>query len=357
MDRIQSCGHMSDKGSLARFEGFASTVGKDIQSGMPLPTESDIRELLRAMTCDRPLFVLGAGASAPYVPTIATLREQVVAVLRETLPIVYGPHDRSALHDSVLPQGLRDPALDSVAVQQLLLNGLTKHSLEAIVHTALTPPALTAAPPNYAVLRRVPARAGILNYNTDGLAKRFCGDRHQVLDLHGTVDSSFTDALALRDITQMRDFLNLTQAYGSDEEFEVTPSTKFLYPVPEPPDFLGDPEDSSLGDILTKPDAVIIIGYSFGRTDRGLSDAASFEHFVSVTRGLQRPLIVVDPNGHELTGSFGEATENHNVTLVPAYWNHLSTCILEVMRRVTLEDLAASVHHVDAILRCYESRL
>ena len=324
---------------------------------MAMPTELELHRLLQAMTSIRPLFVLGAGASAPLVPTIAMLRARVMERLRKALPIARPVLARNSLHETVLPPGVTDPAIDPTFIQLLATNGLTRYSLETLVHTELTPPQLDEAPPNYAIFNLVPPGAGILNYNTDGLATRFCGKRHHVLAVHGTVDPSFTEALALHEITQLREFLELTQAFGSNEEFNVRPRTAFLYPEPEPDGFLGDPQHSPLGGILTSPDAVVIVGYTFGKTEHGFSDAASYAHFVEVTRGLQRPLVVVDPSGHDLAGSFGDATENANVTLVPAYWNHLSASILDVVGRYCLSGLAAVHDYVHVVLRRYDQRL
>lgn len=214
-----------------------------------------VRTLIKALNSPRLVLLLGAGASAPDVPTIAMLRDRIKEVVRKLGPIARDLQDRE--DTPLIKTILSDMQFDdneTTYVRHIVQGGLTHQTLELIVHTELTPPESQDPLPQYEIFNHKPARATLLNYNTDGLATRFCGERHLVLPMHGSVDAAFTERLALKEVENLREVIELAQALRHDDDIHLAP-LGMLHPEPEPDNFLEDAEAGLNGKALADPSA------------------------------------------------------------------------------------------------------
>ena len=76
--------------------------------------------------------------------------------------------------------------------------------------------------------------------------------------------------------------------------------------------------------MLTLPDFVAIIGYSFGRTSSGYDDLISLEYFLSRFHRFSGNIYTMSPDPWELCEVISEEIESDAVIPVSARWNLLA---------------------------------
>jgi len=123
---------------------------------------------------------------------------------------------------------------------------------------------------NYQVFRYF-ASSILANYNHDGLAGRFCGPQHRILDMHGVVHPGYGSP-------EMMDFIGIASEYH----------------VADAPDdiLMGEPEDFDSAalerklDIVVKSDPtfIAVIGYTFAKNPK----VPAFDDWVSLCRLSER---------------------------------------------------------------------
>jgi hypothetical protein len=160
----------------------------------------------------------------------------------------------------------------------------------------------------------------IANYNHDGLATRFCGWRHRVLDMHGSVGREFGSPEIEALIEQVREY-HLPEA-----------SDGILMGVPESPW-----RDRGLVLKLLeigrfRPAFIAIIGYSFARNAEGHDDHVSLEYFEHRFRDFQGPVYVIDPNPDYLHEMLSERLKLRGIIGVRARWNVLAHAFMKSLR-------------------------
>jgi hypothetical protein len=279
-----------------------------------------LRGLLEALAGERTVFLLGAGASAPEMPTMKELVRRVQETLRESVGSFF-PARRGPLHDRFLPVDRSSMALDPRDTDGRYAHGVSEETLKLAIHRHLEPSGLQLPLAQYQVFDLFSSGATLLNYNTDGLADR-C--RQQLVKMHGNVVPGFTEWLA-RERTLREAFLT------TQDGIPATPQT-LLFPEPEPEDYLVEARLPGVGAALEQAAAVVVIGYSFGIGCNTLDDRNSYEFFCRHLRDRAVPVVIVDPGGQALAERLGEALRTSNVILVPAFWNLLAKAILKSAR-------------------------
>ncbi len=159
----------------------------------------------------------------------------------------------------------------------------------------------------------------IANYNHDGLGTRFCGQRHRVLNMHGSVGREFGSPQIEASIEQARE-----------------------YHLPEVSDgiLMGIPKswrDRGLALKLLEigrfsPAFIAIIGYSFARSAKGHDDHVSLAYFDHIFQGFQGQVYVIDPEPDYLREMLSERLKLRGIIGVRARWNVLAHALTESLR-------------------------
>jgi hypothetical protein len=235
--------------------------------------------LLRAFEEPRSCFVLGAGASLPLVPIGSQLANKVRERGFQMPSYPVDRMDRDILGTRMLGSSSELESFwdDRTLLNEALLWHLSPGAVRAIVTTYLSPASHLRIPPQYDVFNLAKHPLGLINFNNDGLASKYC-PQHRVINVHGT---GFTDADKSRIDTEW--WIDIHQEYP-DMPFIGVPG---LYlPQPEVPELAHDPAYGAVDYVLNRSPHVAIVGYSFGGGD----DWMAYGRFFAPSRIRERPL-------------------------------------------------------------------
>jgi hypothetical protein len=195
-------------------------------------------------------------------------------------------------------------------VNAALLRLTDSGALAGFMHYLSVPRYMQRRPANYTVLRAFAASL-ILNYNADGLAADVCGVHHHHIGMHGTVEARYGGPAG-------EALVRLAQQYGQ----EIIRPDLVLF-VPESP---TDRRLSAKLQLMTgsNPAFVMIVGYTFGKTDSGYHDFLSLERFVGRFRGAPVDVYVLNPHPFEVAEMLRERLHSKRVYAFPVYWNVLA---------------------------------
>ncbi len=172
---------------------------------------------------------------------------------------------------------------------------------------------------NYQVFQYF-ASSILANYNHDGLAVRFCGPRHRVLDMHGTVHPGYGSP-------EMMDFIDVAS------EYHLTDAPDGI--------LMGEPEEWNSPALARKLDVVVqasptfiaVIGYTFARNQR----TSVFDDWVSLLRlserfrGFRGNVYVIAPDPYEIQAMLSDAWQIRTVFGVRARWNLLAHVFMRAL--------------------------
>jgi hypothetical protein len=148
--------------------------------------------LLTALGARHGCFILGAGASAPEVPTIAQLPGRVAAYASHvnSWPASLGPDTRFRSLISTLIERARLTG----SLKEWKQASLTDGSVAAILQHMIASAHSRGLPQS--VFRLFPVDSSVVSFNWDGLAQARC-PQVQVVHPHGRLDPSALDASGL----------------------------------------------------------------------------------------------------------------------------------------------------------------
>ena len=168
-------------------------------------------------------------------------------------------------------------------------------------------------PDNYGVFEIFPT-SFLINYNLDMLAQRWCSKRHRVINAHGNVNLALRGDLG-------RELMRIAQDYD-------------LEPMERPDQILLEPEHVQLKGVfpanLDRWGAVVVIGYTFGRTPRGHDDALSLLALTQLLKRSPRPVIIVDPNPEPLAELLADRTKSNRVYQAALRWDLTATVLIRM---------------------------
>jgi hypothetical protein len=183
-------------------------------------------------------------------------------------------------------------------------------ALASLMHHFSAPRYMRRQIANYVVLRAFAASL-ILNYNVDGLAADVCGLHHRHIDMHGTVDACYGGPAG-------EALVRLAHEFGE----EINRPDLVLF-APEAP------TDQRLWMNLQAiahchPAFVMLVGYTFGKTESAYHDVLSLEMLVSRFRGTRTDVYVLDPFPFDVAEMLRERLCSNRVFAFPVYWNVLA---------------------------------
>jgi hypothetical protein len=270
----------------------------------------------RALVSRRALFILGAGTSVPMVPIASKIAEHVADVYWAggSFPVeIPQTQDERALRiidaaGKVAPVSPLDCDLRLEVVSRMS-SGFVQSALRQIIGAHRY---RRDSPSNYSVFRLFPPSV-IWNYNLDGLAERFCRDRHRVLNAHGTVPFPFGSKVGL-------EFVRAAQDY----DLPARPTGELLL------------EPERLNTQLALPwhlgscDFVVLIGYTFGRNGDTLDDTRSFEHLSTLLARTPRPTVVAEPFPEFTANMLADRIKSNCIYEAPIFWNVFASALIDI---------------------------
>lgn len=295
------------------------------------------------MSQPRTFYVLGAGASYGLIPITQDMKRVIEADFRSVGVYETTPAPHSPLFERIfgtIPPHERD-------IRKLLLTHMPPGALDLLAQRALWRPGNSVVPPQYAVFDVVGSPATMCNFNLDGLASTYCGHRHNVLEMHGRIDSHWFECMNYVDL------LEAAVVYG----IRFPHLTPKLMPQVEPEGIALLPIFSRARGLFRSACAMIILGYSFGQRNEGLDDRYSFEYVVSLLKIKSCPVFVVSPTPHDLTERLRDSLSSRNVFGISLRWELFSGAVLghaHPLHGVGEHWLATNV---DRVIRSYEIAL
>lgn len=296
-------------------------------------TLSCLREMFQHMAFPNTFYILGAGASAGIVPTTPEMRPGIKEAVRRlrSWPVASYPPTEAwqravGKNDTSTFCGPSGPEFG-----EILLAHVGPVGQDLLVQKALVAGELRGVN-QYSVLRLVP-KSLIFSFNLDGLAKKYCSDRHIVLTPHGDLDMQYLSPDVFPDLFEYW--------IDSDRPLPNTRTKTLLQPEPKTLTATTPYRIAAL--LLPLAPSVIVVGYSFSKRD----DAESFEFFVDLLRRSPRPVFVIDRNPWEVAGSLNEAIRLHVATPVQADWRVLAANLWHVARTErsnTMDQISDEIH-------------
>jgi hypothetical protein len=273
-----------------------------------------LRLLLWAMSQPRTFYILGAGTSFGLVPMTVKLGSFVID---EYDRIGIYPVSRAA-HSPLFDRVLGQMPVDGHDLRRLLLWNIGTGTLELLVQHALCRPLGDIVPPQYAVFDVIGQPSTIFSFNLDGFASAYCRARHFVLEPHGIIDRLWLEP------NEYQQWLYATAAY----DLVLPHVSRKLLPGPEPSGITETAVYVRGRVLFEQCQALVLVGYSFGRREKTFDDAESFEYVVDLLRTHPRPTLVLSTSPNELVDLLQQQLHSRQVYAVPVRWELFSQLLL-----------------------------
>lgn len=304
---------------------------------------SQLRKLLWSMSQARTFYVLGAGVSYGLIPVTQQMRRIIEADYHAIGIYPTEPAPQSQLFERMFGT----ISQHEQGIQKILLTHMPLGALELLAQRALWRPSVGVVPTQYAVFDVIGFPATLCNFNLDGLASAYCSHRHNVLEMHGRIDAVLFERMNYGEL------LEATVAYG----LAIPHITPKLLPQVEPDGITRWPAYFKARTLLGYAQAIIILGYSFGQRSDGLDDRHSFEYLSSILRVSPRPIFVVSPTPHDLTGLLRETLSWRHVYGLELRWELFSSAVLANVDPIKGIVTRWSNTDLDRVIRSYENAL
>jgi hypothetical protein len=282
--------------------------------------QHDLALIIHALSAPGASFILGAGASAPAVPTFAQLTSAIAS-----------HSDRLSSFPASLipPSGLRDlmqPVLDQAQrttdLSEWKAGAMTTATIAAILEQVISR-AHRLSLPQYGVFSLFSGSSSIVSFNWDGLAVARCPQR-VILHPHGVIQ-----ARVLGD-PEFDELLFDTQ--DIDE-----PSARhwflpnLILPGEETDPALCAAREKVLQLWMAAP-SLIVVGYSFGLASHVSYDEVWLDSFVEAcSRNSEAPVHILSPDAHMLRRALCDRIQREiNIFAWPVKWNVLASVLLEM---------------------------
>ena len=263
-------------------------------------------------------YVLGAGASAPHVPTMAQLPEKLAAYASRLTSFPASKLPDSPLRRLIGP--MIERAANATTIEAWKPAGMTPATIAVALEDTIAA-AHWQPLPQYAVFRFIPLSATVISFNWDGLAGARCQQR-VVLHPHGILLPRLSSPTALDDL------LDFSQLYDG------TDARDWLLPELVMP---GEEESTSLAsmrekvfDTWRRATAAIVIGYSFGIGSDLDYDRVWLDIFTEAFRiNSQAAIHLLSPAAVWLRGELTERLQRSvNVHAWPLNWHTFTAGLL-----------------------------
>jgi hypothetical protein len=299
--------------------------------------------LLNALAIPGATFVLGAGASAPNVPTLGQLPVVLAPFASQLSSFPAGRIADSPLRDLIAPLIARARVTTTLGEWK---SGAMTSATIAVLIEYLIDLAHRRPLPQYAVFALFPYNSSVVSFNWDGLAAARC-PQATVIHPHGTVRPR---GLLPVDLDRLLDFSQMNESLG----FRAWLIPGLVMPGEETADHLHSVRERVLDLWLTAP-AAIVIGYSFGMGHTADYDRVWREIFVeAMSRNSSAPIHILAPDADVIQGEFAEEIgRSVNIYSWGIRWDLFSRVLLETAHNQGATSISALRPHGAAIVKAY----
>jgi hypothetical protein len=200
--------------------------------------------------------------------------------------------------------------------EELLQEHISSGAILAATVAALSPPPILRIPPQYAVFGCARHRLGIINYNNDGLASRYCAP-HLVVNVHGTTPAAMEGARSA--------WVEMIEIYQEFPDLPWSSLPGLHFPAPETLEMASWPAYARIERLLWRAARLAIIGYSFGEDFDWVSRRLVIN---ALARGA--PAVIVNPHGKEIAEGLCDDARSNVAVSLPMRWDMLACAILAV---------------------------
>jgi hypothetical protein len=307
---------------------------------MPTP---GLELLLDALACEGTVFILGAGASAPHIPTLGQLPDRLAPLAKELSSFSAGPIPDSPLRQLIGP--LIATARFATTLEDYLPGAMTSGTIAVLLEDIIAQ-AHWQRLPQYDAFSLFPVSGAVISFNWDGLAKARCPQR-LVIHPHGglarrrIIPGALDEAL---DYSQWDDL--------DDSRHWILPG--LVMPGEEEGQALAEVRERVLATWIAAP-AVVVIGYSFGLGYDLDYDRVWLDTFAeAMSRNRAAPIYIIAPDAARIRGEIVERIKREvNVHDWPYRWDLLARALLGVAHSQRVGMAGQLRRHTDQILSAY----
>lgn len=302
--------------------------------------------LLHALAAQDTVFILGAGASAPEIPTVADLPRCLAPFAGRLSSFPVGPLPDSPLRRLIGP--LIEDAKSATTMEDVWPGLMTAGTVAVLIEDIIANTHRKRLA-QYEVFRLFSAGGCVISFNWDGLANARCPQQIR-LHPHG----------ALRPRMISSDDLSVFLDYSQEEDYGE--SREWFLPGLVMPGEEERPEHAEMREQVFQfwlhAGTVVIIGYSFGLASALSYDRVWLDAFVTAMRDNRNASIhIVAPDASRLRELLCENVgRGTNVHAWPFKWNLLSAAMLEQARIDNASSMLALFDRGSQILQRYADR-
>lgn len=183
-------------------------------------------------------------------------------------------------------------------------------TVSLLIQKALTIPFEETVPPQYKFLGLLATRKTFLTLNLDCLAPHYLHRTGQVIELHGRIDRALTTHALFAELLEMT-----TDDFDLPEQQRV----QHIYGK-ESPNLVETHVYRAAIPSIRQASAVVIIGYTFGKTAHGFDDDQTLEWLLYQTAKNQSSVFVIDPKPQNVTSVLADRLRRKVIAL-PLPWN------------------------------------
>lgn len=305
--------------------------------------QHDLALIIQALSAPGASFILGAGASAPAVPTFAQLGRTIASHVDRLSGFPASKIPRSGLRD--LMQPVLDQAQRTTDLAEWKAGAMTTATIAAILEQIISR-AHRLSLPQYRVFSLFSLESSVISFNWDGLAIARCPQR-VVLHPHGVVqprvlsDSEFDHLLF-------------------DTQDIDEPSARHWYlPNLVLPGEETSPDLSAVREevlhLWMNAHSIIVVGYSFGLASHVSYDEVWLDSFAEAcSRNGEAAVHIFSPDATMLRETLCDRIRRSvNVFAWPIRWDILASVLLEmaVPRPVQLAALYIDADQMESMVR------
>lgn len=312
---------------------------------LPPVSKGILCELLLAFGQPGAIIILGAGASAPHVPTTDGLVSSLACFSRRPHHVVTGRKDSSLAR---LFSTLADDAFarGHINIEELIFFHHQAAASLALLWGQIFEKAWTRPPEQYRALRLFSRGAKIITFNFEGFER---GCPQEVIPVHNRYFRR--PLLSDRELAEIHATLQL---------FDESDGKAWIGPVILPGEESSEstkPVRDRVFKLLLHATVVVIIGYRFGLGAVGY-DRVWLELFVEAMRANACSIHVIDPDAQGLCARLAEEI-NLKVNLFPwpLRWNAFANVLLQLRRELGVPQVLQLLPEYRRLLRRYEQTI
>jgi hypothetical protein len=288
-------------------------------------------------------FVLGAGASAPHVPTVGQLPAKVAPYASLVRSFTPSAQPASPLRELLAP--MIEEAQLATTMQEFYPAVMTTASIATVLEHLISN-AHWQRLPQYAIFSLLPLNATIISFNWDGLARARC-PQQTVIHPHGIIRPR------LSSLQELEDLIDSAQMYDRGDAHRWILPTLVMPGGEESPE-LHSMRERVLSLWLEAP-VCIVVGYSFGLGSRLAYDRVWLDTFVEAFQRNRVPIHFIGPDAASIREQVADRVKRQIGLYCWSFnWHALTRALLASARMHNCRGLSELRVHEGTLERLYK---